>query len=114
MSTQFEIPLSPTFDPELAKLLKDVGMAAAADRNKAALKLGQAYVERAARRRYNHTATADDAAAGFEMDGFPPNILGNAAGSLFRGKKWRFTGAWKPSERTTNHGHQNRVWQLIA
>jgi hypothetical protein len=113
-TTQFGLPLGSAFDPKLGELLKALGMGRAAERNKAALALAKAYVERAARQRVDRTATADDAAAGFEMDGFPPNILGNAAGSLFKGKQWRFTGRWQASKRATNHRHQNRVWELVG
>lgn len=39
--------------------------------------------------------------------------LGNAAGGLFRGANWEFTGRWRKSARPSNHGHQNRVWRFI-
>jgi hypothetical protein len=39
-------------------------------------------------------------------------ILGNAAGSIFRGSHWAFSGDWQPSTRTTNHGRYVRVWRL--
>ena len=39
-------------------------------------------------------------------------ILGNAAGSIFRGSHWAFSGDWQPSTRTTNHGRYVRVWCL--
>ena len=38
--------------------------------------------------------------------------LGPAAGSLFRGTEWQFTGQWVPSARVTNHGRMLRVWRL--
>lgn len=41
----------------------------------------------------------------------PSTNLGNAAGSLFRGNQWVFTGKWRKSTRPANHSHQNRVWR---
>jgi hypothetical protein len=39
--------------------------------------------------------------------------LGNAAGSLFRGAHWQFTGRWEPSRRISNHARANRIWERI-
>lgn len=41
-----------------------------------------------------------------------PETLGNAAGSLFRGPRWHFTGRWTPSTKPSNHAHLNRIWSL--
>ncbi len=38
--------------------------------------------------------------------------LGNAAGSIFRGKQWRFTGEWRQSGYVSRHGAMVRVWAL--
>lgn len=40
--------------------------------------------------------------------------LGNAAGAVFRGNQWVFTGKFKNSERTTNHQRVIRVWRLVG
>jgi D-serine deaminase-like pyridoxal phosphate-dependent protein len=39
--------------------------------------------------------------------------LGNAAGSVFRGSAWKFTGRWYKSMRITNHARHVRIWQLL-
>ena len=38
--------------------------------------------------------------------------LGPAAGSIFKGKEFEFTGEFVQSERKTNHGRLLRVWKL--
>ncbi len=53
--------------------------------------------------------TADDVQERLIHRGFPQ--MGNAAGSLFRGKAWECIG-WAKSPRRSNHAHQNRVWRL--
>jgi len=38
--------------------------------------------------------------------------LGGAAGSIFRGKQWEFTGEWIKSVRKSNHNRMIREWRL--
>ena len=40
------------------------------------------------------------------------DTLGPAAGSIFRGSEWEFTGNWIKSTRITNHGRMIREWRL--
>ena len=40
------------------------------------------------------------------------DTLGPAAGSIFRGKEWEFTGNWIKSTRITNHSRMIREWRL--
>ncbi len=40
-------------------------------------------------------------------------VLGPAAGSLFKGGEWQFTGKRKASARKTNHGREIKVWRLV-
>lgn len=44
--------------------------------------------------------------------GFRSADLGNAAGSVFRGEEWIFTGQWRESRRVGNHARSIRVWRL--
>lgn len=39
--------------------------------------------------------------------------LGPAAGSIFRGKNWEFTGRRKLSARKTNHAREIKVWRWV-
>ena len=43
---------------------------------------------------------------------FDASLLGPAAGSIFKGKSWEFTGEWRKSTRTSNHSRMIRVWRL--
>jgi hypothetical protein len=54
--------------------------------------------------------TADDVSEWLEAKGLPD--LGPAAGSLFRGKEWEFTGRFIQSTRKTNHARLLRIWRL--
>lgn len=60
--------------------------------------------------RENGTVTADDVGRALGDNG--SSSLGPAAGSLFRGREWTWTGQWAPSKRRTNHGRMLRVWRL--
>lgn len=55
--------------------------------------------------------TADDVVAAFNQVGVDlPGTIGNAMGSLFRGRHWRHAGT-KSSTRITNHARLMRVWR---
>ena len=87
---------------------KDEGMKQAAARDMTLLD----YARRLARivaETYG-TVTADDVQLRLDEYGCGP--LGNAAGSLFRGAEWEFTGDWRTSDRISNHARMNRVWRL--
>jgi len=100
------------FDAEEGEHLKQLGMAAAAGNNKAALSLARR-IARALGRQIGKV-NADDVGRILKRD-YSIESLGPAAGSLFRdpSKCWRFTGDWKKSSRTTNHRRMIRVWEYI-
>ena len=100
------------FDLEAGVVGREEGMARAAINRAELLIIARDLVKQAALNNVDREATADDAARGILAMGLPPDALGNAAGSLFRGKEWEFTGRWRPSRRITNHAHQNRIWRL--
>jgi hypothetical protein len=56
--------------------------------------------------------TYDDVFYEMIRQGLDPIALGNAAGSIFRGKEFIFTGRWEKSRRVSNHARVNRVWRL--
>ena len=101
-----------TFDLDAGTAARDAGMALASMNRAELLLLARRIVRSAAMRRVDRTATADDASEGLAKLGYSADALGNAAGSVFRGKEWTFAGFWKASRRVTNHGHENRVWRL--
>jgi hypothetical protein len=55
--------------------------------------------------------TFDDVYEQMEKNELHPELLGNAAGLVFRGAEWEPVG-WKQSERKTNHARAMRVWRL--
>jgi hypothetical protein len=88
--------------------LKEEGMALAADNSNIlpyAQNLATLYAE-------NHVGrcTADDVMR--QLTAEQIKRLGNAAGSLFKGKQWTPAGIWVQSQRKTNHGRWIRVWRL--
>ena len=93
-------------------VLKVEGMANAARRRKEALAAARQACIDAAMGRDDRTATADDAYEYVERTGIEP--LGNAAGSLFVGKDWEFTGDWQASRIPSRHAHRNRVWVFVG
>ena len=102
-----------TFDGEEGERRRSDGMGTAAVSRKHVLRLARQACVEAALARANRTATADDAQKWLIDQGYSSDYLGNAAGSLFTDKDtWEFTGHWLPSQRVSNHGHQNRVWRL--
>lgn len=109
-----ELQIDETFDLPEAQVQKEDGMQAAAESEKRRLALDCAReaVEDAALGRGSQTATIDDAYEALLRAGFPESILGNAAGSVFRGLKWKWTGQMVPSKRVSNHGRIVRVWRI--
>ena len=75
------------FDLDLGLALKRMGLDRAESTRSDALALGRAYCRRAALSRPERLSSADDAALGFQLAGLPPDLLGPAAGALFRGKE---------------------------
>jgi hypothetical protein len=99
-----------TFARQIGEQQRVSGMALAARSRAEVLRLARGIALTI--ERHAGTVTADEVQAGLIAAGFNPSDLGNAAGSLFRGKEWEFTGQWRASSRVSNHGHKNRVWRL--
>jgi hypothetical protein len=89
---------------------RDRGMTIAADNNRDLLTQAREIAVSIARRK--GTVTADDVAYEMECRELPP--LGNAAGSLFKGKRWTWTGQRIKSARVHAHANELKVWRLNA
>jgi hypothetical protein len=89
---------------------RDRGMTIAADNNRDLLEQAREIAVSIARRK--GTVTADDVAYEMECRELPP--LGNAAGSLFKGKQWAWTGQRIKSARVHAHANELKVWRLNA
>jgi hypothetical protein len=59
-----------------------------------------------------HGITADDVQQALVERGHDIHRLGNAAGSLFRGPEWQFTGERRRSVRIHAHANELKVWRL--
>jgi hypothetical protein len=59
----------------------------------------------------NGNITADDVRREYEYRGGSWEDLGNAAGSIFKGKQWQCVG-FENSTVTTSHARALRVWTL--
>ena len=99
------------FDPIRADAEKVWGMGLAAERRGELLGIVQEYLASLARLRRDRIVTADDGYAFLERSHFNLGALGNAAGSLFRGKEWQCVG-WVKSTRVSNHARMIRRWRL--
>lgn len=54
---------------------------------------------------------ADMVGQEMERRGYSVESLGPAAGSIFKGREWEFTGRRVRSSRKSNHGRELKVWR---
>jgi|SRR6266567_3192003 len=99
-----------TFNRDLGEQKKERGQAQASLSRKQLLELAKLAAVRIARRQ--GTVTSDDVFAEMLREGLDPTALGPAAGCVFRGAEFEFTGRWEKSQRVSNHASDLRVWQL--
>jgi len=97
------------FDFRAGQRLKKEGMAAAADHYSGNLETAREIARRIARSR--GVVTADDVGRILKKY-WNIDSLGPAAGSIFKGSEWQWTGEFRKSSRVTNHGRLLRVWRL--
>lgn len=107
MSTQ---PLLTIFDALRGESLKTQGMASAAKNKAWLLDLAREKAREIALSRVSREVTADDVHEALFRAGHKPEHLGNAAGSIFRGRCWQFTGRYVRSQRPSNHSRDIKVW----
>lgn len=100
----------PLFDAAEARRQAEVGIGLAAENNPRLLELARVIAVRIARERGE--VTADDVQAEMMRRGYRSDALGNAAGSIFRGREWQFTGRTVNSVRINAHARLIRVWRL--
>ena len=88
----------------------EAGIALAASHKPSLLAIARGIAVGIAEASPNRTCDADQVVRELERRNL--GQLGNAAGSLFRGKAWEFTGQFKKSERVHAHSNLLRVWRL--
>ena len=101
------------FDFHASKALKREGMDDAAHgQNRTPLHMARSIAKDLARSHPLRECHADAVGMELRRQGYSPS-LGPAAGSLFKGREWKFTGERIQSTRTSNHAREIKVWRLI-
>ena len=100
------------FDFASGNALKNEGMQAAATHQAELLQIARNAAEWVANHIRYGTCTSDDVAMRMQYLGYRYSDLGNAAGSIFAGKKWRFTGDRIRSQRPSAHAREIKIWRL--
>lgn len=98
---------SELFDGLRSERLKQDGMASASSKSEELLGHARTFARRYAT--VHGQVTADDVGRYMKAE-HGIETLGPAAGSIFKGKGWRFTGEYVKSKRITNHSRLLRVW----
>ena len=102
------------FDLLEANQLKETGMTNAMNGSKHLLLDRARHVaKQIAMLRDSRTVSADDVFKALAEEGITES-LGNAAGSLFRGSEWEFTGERIKSRRISNHAREIKVWRYVG
>lgn len=102
------------FDYADGERRKEEGMGLAASSKQELLDFARCLAVEIALSRPDRTCTADDVQLALHARGISIFSLGNAAGSLFRGKHWEFTQRWIKSERTHSHRNDIRIWRYVG
>ena len=98
------------FDEEKAEELKKEGLNRASSTRKDLLIAARSWARWIAERMGE--VTIDEVQDMIYRKGMCSQDLGNAAGNVFSGKEWQFTGEWRKSSRSVSHGRMIRVWRL--
>tara|TARA_R100001015_G_C4603450_1_gene158407 strand:+ start:910 stop:1233 length:324 start_codon:yes stop_codon:yes gene_type:complete len=103
------------FDYAEGERLKKQGMSLAANQEgkPCLLDVARHYARIIAIQSYNNEVNADDVFRLMSQEGITEK-LGAAAGSLFKGKEWEFTGKRVKSQRTSNHAREIKVWRYVG
>lgn len=99
----------PLFDAVAGQIARVAGMAQAAENKKSLLAHARKIAVRLARTR---PITADDVQRELQAQGISVHALGNASGSIFRGKEWEWTGRYIKSSRVHAHANELKEWRL--
>jgi hypothetical protein len=101
----------PLFDGKRSRALKAKGMAKAAAHRNELLDFARGLALSIALRG-DGTANMDEVKIAMLRLRYDPSELGNAAGSVFKGNEWEFTGRYVKSQRVSAHARDIKVWRL--
>ncbi len=99
------------YEGSVSEARKVGGMKLAADNRHSLLHTARQIAEELAEA--NGEVTADDVGIQMISRGLDPALLGPAAGSIFSGKGWHFTGKRIKSAKKSNHSRELKVWTRI-
>jgi len=104
------------FDPVEGRRRKEEGMSRASAKHGELLRMTRAVAVQIARGRLDSCCWADLVQQEMlrRYEWYAPDMLGNAAGSIFRGTEWTFTGRRVQSARIANHSRELKVWHLLG
>ena len=100
------------FDHSEGMKLRDAGKMLASSKRAYILSYARVLAVTIAKSKPDRCVTADDVYRQLALLGHDLDLLGNAAGSLFRGDRWEFTGERKKSVRISNHARWIMVWRM--
>lgn len=106
--------MADLFDALASEAEKEIGMAAAAESRRRLLEFARGIAVKVAMSRADRCVTADDVQAALVQHGVGVRSLGNAAGSLFVGKCWQWTGEFVKSARVHAHRNLLRRWKYVG
>lgn len=103
------------FNAEKGDERKERGMAWAAANRASALEVARSVARELAMRSPTWETNADEVQRVLaERYGWTAGVLGAAAGSIFRGSDWQFTGNRVRSEQVRNHARELKVWRYLG
>ena len=100
------------FDLTEGSRLREAGKKLAVSKRAYLFSLARSLAINIAKVSADRTTNADEVYRQLSLLGHDSSLLGNSAGSLFRGVRWRFTGRRIRSHRVSNHGRLIMVWEL--
>jgi len=109
----YQTQTHPLFDQIAAREQAEIGIAAAAENNATLLVFAKRVAVEIASSRPDRCISADDVQERLMVLGYREGVLGNAAGSLFRGREWTFD-HWTTSRRIKSHARGLRVWRYVG
>lgn len=102
------------FDFAASEAAKQQGMDLAAGNRKELLAFARRLAVEIALSRPSREVNADDVQRALHERGCSIHALGNAAGSLFAGKAWEWTGRYVKSERVHAHSNNLKCWRYVG
>lgn len=103
------------FDAERSESKKEDGIAVAAQNRQSVLNVARSVARELAIRNEDGVTNCDEVQRVLSLRyGWTAETLGPAAGAIFKGPDWRFTGRRIKSASVRNHARELKVWRYIG